>query len=178
MGNYPVALFQAEELAHVVVVDDGAGTPHGAEAERVGGELHVLNGGGAGGVVLQSFDLVAASLTDHSNYYRRAEDLFALAADPSSGNLLVLPLGRCLQASDLRPRAGQLTAAPTSKDVEAPRLREPVVRGVHGALEDTLDKLPRHRIPFHAPHALARLYGLDHVHHPSYSIECWSGTAA
>ena len=52
VGDHRVALFQAEELAHAVVVDDGARTPHRSEAEGMGRELHVLHGGGARGVVL------------------------------------------------------------------------------------------------------------------------------
>src|SRR3712207_424620 len=50
--NHPVTPFQAEELAHAIVVGDGAGAPHRSEAEGVGGKLHVLHSGGAGGVVL------------------------------------------------------------------------------------------------------------------------------
>src|SRR3712207_2249812 len=108
VGDYPVTLFQAEELAHMFVVGDGAGSPHGAEAEGVGGELHVLDGGGAGGIVLEGLHLVAAGLADHGYDDRRSEGLFALAADPAGRQFLVLPLDLGLEAGDLGPRAGQL----------------------------------------------------------------------
>src|SRR5215212_186296 len=59
VGNDPVALVEAEEVAHVLVIGDRAGAPHAREPEGVGGELHVLDGGCAGRVVLQGLDLVA-----------------------------------------------------------------------------------------------------------------------
>src|ERR687886_1478249 len=102
----------------------------------MGGELHVLDGGCARRVVLEGLDLVAAGLADHGYDDRRPEGLLALAADPSRGHLLTLALGFGLEPGYLGPRAGELAAPLAGKDVEAPRLGEPVVRRVHGALED------------------------------------------
>src|ERR671915_2381995 len=178
VGDYRVALSQAEEPAHVFVVGDGAGAPHGCEAQRMGGEPHVLDGAGAGRVVLEGLDLVAAGLADHSYDDRGAKGLFALAAYPAGRQLLALPFGLGLEAGDLRPRAGQLASALAREDVEAPRLGEPVVRRVHGALEDALDQLFRHRVRLHAPDALPRLYGTDDVHDRSYFIEWPCGRTA
>src|SRR3712207_6757691 len=73
-----------------------------------------------------------------------------------------------LEAGDLRPHAGQLAAALAGEDVEAPRLGEPVVRRVHGTLQDALDELLGHRVPLHSSYALARLYGANHVHRPPF----------
>src|ERR671917_2648301 len=106
VGDYRVALSQAEEPAHVFVVGDGAGAPHGCEAQRVGGELHVLDGAGAGCVVLEGLDLVAAGLADHGYDDRSPKGLFALAADPAGRQLVALPFCLGLEAGDFRPPAG------------------------------------------------------------------------
>src|ERR671933_96970 len=164
VGDRCVALFQAQELAHMFVVGDGAGAPHRREAQGVGCELHVLDGCGARRVVLEGLDLVAAGLADHGYDDRGPEGLLALAADPARGHLLALALGFGLEAGYLGAGAGELAAPLATKDVEAPRLGEPVVRSVHGALEDALDQLSRHRVLLHASDALAGLYGANNVH--------------
>src|SRR5215212_1283931 len=86
VSRYPVALFQAEEPPHFFVIDDGAGAPHGRETQGVGGELHVLYGGGAGGVVLEGLDLVPPGFRDHGYDHGGAESFLALAADPADGH--------------------------------------------------------------------------------------------
>ena len=89
----------------------------------------------------------------------RPEGLLALAADPAGRHLLVFSLGLGRKAGRLGPGPRELAAALAGKDVEAPRLGDPVVRGVHGALQDALDELPRHRVLLYRPDALTRLYG-------------------
>src|SRR5918997_6380520 len=121
VGDYRVALSQAEEPAHVFVVGDGAGAPHGCEAQRVGRELHVLDGAGAGCVVLEGLDLVAAGLADHSYHDRRAEGLLALAADPAGRQLLALPFGLGLEAGDRPAPPGPAAPTPAPERGEPPR---------------------------------------------------------
>src|SRR5687767_50797 len=67
VGDDAVALFEAEKAAHAIVVGDGAGAPDAGEAEGVGCQLHVLDGRGAGRVVLQRLDLVASGDGDHGD---------------------------------------------------------------------------------------------------------------
>src|SRR4051812_22591734 len=83
VGDDPVAVFEAEEVTHVPVVGDGTGSPDGSEAQSMGCQLHVLDGGGAGSVVLERLYLVAATLGDHRYHHRSSEGLLALAAYPS-----------------------------------------------------------------------------------------------
>src|SRR5919107_3622551 len=170
VGYRHVPVFQAKELAHEVVVDDVAGAPHRREAEGVGRELHVLDGGGAGRVVLQGLDLIAPRGGDHSDDHGRPESFLALAADPATRHLLVLALSLGLQAGRLGPRPRQLAASLARKHVEAPRLGDLVVGGMHGALQDALYKVLRHGVLAYAPYALARLYGLDHIQESSSRI--------
>src|SRR3712207_3049839 len=122
VGDYRVSLLEAEKGAHVVVVGDGARAPDGAEAQGVGGEEHVLDGGRAGGVVLFCLDLVAPSARDHGYHHRGPERLLALAADPAGRHLGVLALLLCLQPRRLGPGAGELAPALADKDVEEPGL--------------------------------------------------------
>src|SRR5215212_6759578 len=170
VGHDPVVLLQVEEAAHVLMVGDGASAPDAREAEGVGGELHVLDGGGASRVVLQGLDLVAPRGGDHSDDHGRPESLLALAADPASRHLLVFALSLGLQAGRLGPRLRQLAAPLARKHVEAPRLGDLVVGGVHGALQDALDEISLHRILPHAADALARLYGMDHIQRSSSKV--------
>src|SRR5215211_3402669 len=127
------------------MIGDGTGTPDGSEAQRVCGELHVLNGGGAGGVVLQRLDLVAAAFADNDYHDRRPERLFALTAYPASGELLFFALGLGLNPRHLGAGASELATSLAGKYVEAPGFGDPVVRRVDGALEDLLYDLPGHR---------------------------------
>src|SRR5215210_5029604 len=106
VGDDPVALAEAEEGAHVLVISDRAGAPDACEAEGVGRELHVLHSRGAGRVVLQGLDLVAARSGDHSDYHGSPESLLALPADPARRQLLVLSLRLGLQTGRLGPSPG------------------------------------------------------------------------
>src|SRR5215207_11549528 len=96
VGDDPIVFLQAEEPAHVLVIGDRSGAPDAGEAEGVGRELHVLDGRGAGRVVLQGLDLITAGGGDHSDDHGRSEGFLALAADPTSRHLLVLPFRRGL----------------------------------------------------------------------------------
>src|SRR4051812_49015676 len=93
VGDDPVAAFEAEEVTHVLVVGDGTGSPDGGEAQSVGRQLHVLDGGGAGSIVLERLHLVAAALGDHRYHYRSSEGLLALATYTSGHELLFFALG-------------------------------------------------------------------------------------
>jgi malate dehydrogenase len=183
VGYYAVAFLEAEEAAHVLVVGDGAGAPDAREAQRVGRQLHVLDGGGAGGVVLQCLDLIAAGDGDHGDDDGRSEGLFALAADSAGHHLLVLSLGLGRESRGFGPGTRKLAPPSAGKDVEAPRLGDLVVRGVHGTLQNTLDEDPFHGVLLYAVYALARLYGTDHIQRlsqpisPTGSILSGSGTA-
>ena len=131
----------------------------------MGGELHVLDRAGAGGVILEGLDVIATSLADHGYDDWSSKGFLALAADPARRQHFILALGLGLQSGDLGPHSGKLAAALAREDVEAPGLGEPVVWRVHGALEDALDQLFGYRVLPHAPHALSCLYGPDHVHY-------------
>src|SRR5919112_167178 len=163
IGDDAVARFEAEEVAHVLVVGDGARTPDTGQAEGVGRQLHVLDGRGAGSVVLARFDLVAAGNGDHGYHDGRPEGLLAFAADPAGHHIFVLPLGLGQESRCLRPGPRQFTASFARKDVETPGFGNLVVGSVHSALQNSLDEVPRHGVLLYAVHALARLYGTDHI---------------
>src|SRR5215208_3667884 len=61
--------------------------------QGVSGELHILYGGGAGGVVLEGLDLVAPGFRDHGYDHGSAKGFLAFAADPAGGHLFAFPLG-------------------------------------------------------------------------------------
>ena len=170
VGDDPVSLSETEEGSHVLVIGDRSGAPDAGEAEGVGRELHVLDGRSAGRVVLQGLDLITAGGGDHRDDHRRPEGLLSLAADPTRRHLLVLPFSLGLQAGRLGPRPGQLAAPLARKHVEAPRLGDPVVGGVHGALQDVLDEVFRHRVLPNATDALTRLYSTDHIQRSSWEV--------
>src|SRR5215218_8991814 len=170
VGDDSVVSLQTEEVAHVLVVGDRAGAPDTREAEGVGRELHVLDGGGAGRVVLQGLDLIAPRGGDNSDDHGRPESFLALAADPASRHLLVLALSLGLQAGRLGPRPRQLAASLARKHMEAPRLGDLVVGGMYSALQDALYEVFGHRVLPHASDALASLYGIDHIQEGSSKI--------
>src|SRR5918993_2219419 len=116
VGDDAVAVFKAEVPTHVFVVGDGARAPDAREAQGVGRELHVLDGRGAGSVVLQGLDLVAARGGDYGDYHGSPKGLLALAADPARGHLLVLTLGLGHETGGLGPGKRQLAASLTGKD--------------------------------------------------------------
>src|SRR5829696_91290 len=163
IGDDAVAIFEAKEAAHVLVVGDGACAPDAGEAEGVGRQLHVLDGRRAGSVVLPRFDLVASGDGDDGDYDRRPEGLLSLATDPAGHHIFMLPLGLGRKSRRVRPGPRQLAAPFAGKDVEAPGLGDLVVGGVHCALQNTLNEVPRHGVLLYAVHALARLYGTDHI---------------
>src|SRR4051812_42325942 len=138
VGDDLIIRIQTEEITHVRVIGDRTGAPDRCKAQGVGGELHVLDGSGTGGVVLERLHLVAATLGDHSYHHRGAEGLFSLPAHTPGYELLLFALSLGQDAGELGAGAGELATAPANKNVEAPRFGDPVVRRMDGALQDLL----------------------------------------